>query len=106
MQPRPPRRRYDPCPWAVRFAQLDARGRASRPYITNARGRRVRAAKPANAVLMGAAPELYEALEGLADQAAFLLSVLRSDHPLAHEPADLERAKRLLRRLRLDLLAC
>ncbi len=103
---RAPRRRYDPGPWAVHFAQVDARGRASRPYLTNARGRRVRAGKPANAVLMGAAPELYEALEGLADHAEFLLRVLRAEHPLAQEPAALEQARRLLRRLRLELLSC
>jgi hypothetical protein len=101
-----PRKRYDPGPWAVRFAQLDARGRASRPYLTNACGRRVRAGKPANAVLMGAAPELYEALEALADQAEFLLRVLRAEHPLAQEPAALAQAQRLLRRVRLDLLSC
>jgi hypothetical protein len=65
----------------------------------------VRASKPANALLMGAGPELYEALEGLVDQAEFLLAVLRCEHPLAREPAELDRARRLLRRLRPALLA-
>jgi hypothetical protein len=105
MKTRPPRKRYDPGPWAVTFAQADGRGRTSRPVTRNARGRRVLASKPANALLMGAAPELYEALEGLAEQAEFLLSVLRCEHPLAGEPAALHRARRLLRHLRASLLA-
>ncbi len=106
--PKPTRRagrsRYDAGPWSVEFVQYTASGRRSRPVISNARGKRVRATKPANAVLMGAAPELYEALEALEDNARFLLGVLRCEHPLAKEPAQLARAAALLARVRRELL--
>jgi hypothetical protein len=97
-------KRYDAGPWSVKFVQITAAGRKSRPIISNARGKRVRASKPANAVLMGAAPELYEALEALEDSARFLLGVLRCEHPLVKEPPELARAAELLGRVRRELL--
>jgi hypothetical protein len=87
------------------FPQTDDHGRAARPVIRNAWGKRGRASRPANALLIGAGPELYEALEGLAAQAEFLLPVLRCEHPLARESAALDRARRLLRRQHPGLLA-
>jgi hypothetical protein len=87
----------------VEFVQFTPAGRESRPVITNARGKRVRASKPANAVLMGSATELYEALEALEDSARFLLGVLRHEHPLVKEPAQLARVAGLLGRVRREL---
>jgi hypothetical protein len=101
---RPARTRYDAGSWTVQFLQVDHRGRASRPVLLNARGRRVCPSKNANAVLMAAAPELYEALEALADRADFLLAVLRSDHPLTPGPEELAQARALLARVRRALI--
>jgi hypothetical protein len=53
---------------------------------------------------MAAAPELYVALEALADRADFLLAVLRSEHPLTHGPGELAQARALLARVRRALL--
>jgi hypothetical protein len=102
--PKRRRTKYTAGPWMVKFTQINERGQSSRPIIIDVKGKRVRATKAGNAVVMGAAPELYEALEALADNADFLVRVLRCEHPLFREPEQLARAKALLTRVRRDLL--
>jgi hypothetical protein len=58
---------------------------------------------PGNAVLMAAAPALYELLEEVTEQAEFYLLMLRSEHPGMAASAPLA-ARKLLAEIRCGLL--
>jgi hypothetical protein len=103
-----PRKRYARGPWRIEWRQLrqapGGRLVASRPRILDAAGKAVRLSHPGNAVLMAAAPALYELLEEVTEQAEFYLLMLKSEHPRMEAAAPLTAARKLLSAIRCALI--
>jgi hypothetical protein len=100
----PTNRRYARDPWRIEWRQVNARGEVSRPRILDAAGKPVRLSRKGNAVLMAAAPALFELLDEVADQAEFYLLMLKSEHPRMEAAAPLAAARKLLSAIRCALL--
>jgi hypothetical protein len=91
-----------PTPWHFVFRQVDGMGRASRPVVRNARGKKI-GHRPADATLMAAAPELLELVAALADRVEMMALQIASalELPRAVYPSVLDKARKTL-----ALLAC
>jgi hypothetical protein len=104
----PRNRRHARGPWQIEWRELrQVPGKgvvASRPRILDAAGKAVRLSHPGNAVLMAAAPALYELLEEVTEQAEFYLLMLKAEHPGMAAAAPLAAARKLLAEIRLGLL--
>jgi hypothetical protein len=89
-------------PWRVQWLQCSQNGKRSRPRVVDATAKPLPLSKQAVAVLLAAAPELFELVDLLADRADFLTRVLKNEHACFETDDLVTRAERLLHRIRWE----